>query len=444
MVLLDIYYVENWSLGMDLGILRAFDPGGHSCTRRLLSFVLPSQRVLILMSNTGDGHRASAEALGSGFDRHFPGRFDIEIIDLLIDHLPSPLSQLPKTYAPLTNHLPRLWQFMWQVGTSPRIINPLAAAASWVVRDNLVKMFAGYDPDLVISVHPLIQHIALDALAHSVQRQGRPRPIPFATVVTDLATAHPTWFHPDLDLCFVGSESARRQALACRVEPQRLYDYGLPVRSSFLAQPASKAELRRALGMHPTLSTVLIAGGGEGHGPIVEIAIRTADELARRDGPSGQLVVICGRNRSAQRRLAAHRWPVPTQIRGYVTDMQRWMFAADCMVTKAGPGTISEALVCGLPLVLSGFIPGQEEANVDYVVGNGAGLFASQPKEIAAIVGRWLGGDRGEAERFADNARRLGRPDATERIVRRVTSFYDVWAANGVSPRNDLPVSTSL
>ena len=98
----------------------AFNPRGHSCTRRLLSSVLPSQRVLILMSNTGDGHRASAEALGSGFDQHFPGRFDVEIIDLLVDHLPSPLSQLPKTYAPLTNHLPRLWQLMWNVGASPQ------------------------------------------------------------------------------------------------------------------------------------------------------------------------------------------------------------------------------------------------------------------------------------------------------------------------------------
>ncbi len=384
---------------------------------------MAKQRVLILMSNTGDGHRASAEALASGFDQYFAGRFDVEIVDLLVNHLPAPLSQLPKIYAPLTNRLPRLWQFMWHVGASPRVINLLATAASWVVRSDLVQIFADCDPDLVISVHPLIQHIALDALAHSIQRQGGPRSIPFVTVVTDLATAHPTWFHPDLDLCFVGSQSAQRQALACRVEPQRLYDYGLPVRSSFLAQPASKADLRRALGMHPTLPAVLIASGGEGHGPIVEIAMRTAEALVGRNGPDGQLVVICGRNRSAQRRLAAHRWHVPAQVRGYVTDMQRWMFAADCMVTKAGPGTISEALVCGLPLVLSGFIPGQEAANVNYVVGNGAGLFASQPQEIAAIVGRWLGSERDQAKRFADNARRLGRSDATERILNRIVSL---------------------
>ena len=136
--------------------------------------------------------------------------------------------------------------------------------------------------------------------------------------------------------------------------------------------------------------------------------------------------------------------PCRRRVRGYVTDMQRWMFAADCMVTKAGPGTISEALVCGLPLVLSGFIPGQEEANVDYVVDNGAGLFASQPDEIAAIVGRWLGSDQAQAKRLADNARRLGRPDATERIVRRVAAICDAGASNKVLPLLDLPLSTHL
>jgi 1,2-diacylglycerol 3-beta-galactosyltransferase len=386
---------------------------------------LPKQRVLILMSNTGDGHRASAEALRSGFDQCFPDRFDTEIVDLLVDHLPQPLSQLPKTYASLTNHLPRLWKWMWNVGASPHVITPLAAVASWVVRDDLIQLFADLDPDLVISVHPLIQHIALDALTHGNLRDGQTRRVPFITVVTDLATAHPTWFHPDLDLCFVGSDNARQQALAWGVCPRSVYEYGLPVRSEFLDLPDDRVDLRRELDMHPTLPAVLIAGGGEGHGPIAEIAMHIADELAGEGGPRGQLAVICGRNQSSRRRLAAHRWSVPVQVHGYVTNMDQWMHAANCMVTKAGPGTIAEALVCGLPLMLSGFIPGQEEANVDYVVRSGAGLFSSRPDEIASIIGRWLDSDQGEVKAFSKNARVLGRPDATRRIVTRIASLYD-------------------
>ena len=44
---------------------------------------------------------------------------------------------------------------------------------------------------------------------------------------------------------------------------------------------------------------------------------------------------------------------------GFVTNMAEWMTASDVIVTKAGPGTIAEALICGLPIILNGFIPCQ-------------------------------------------------------------------------------------
>jgi hypothetical protein len=43
---------------------------------------------------------------------------------------------------------------------------------------------------------------------------------------------------------------------------------------------------------------------------------------------------------------------------------------ADVIITKAGPGTISEALICGLPMVLNAFVPCQEEGNIPYVTEN--------------------------------------------------------------------------
>jgi len=70
------------------------------------------------------------------------------------------------------------------------------------------------------------------------------------------------------------------------------------------------------------------------------------------------------------------------------------MAACDCIITKAGPGTIAEALSRGLPIVLSGFIPGQEEGNVPYVVNNQAGVHCEEPAAIARTVQRWFGADQ--------------------------------------------------
>lgn len=55
---------------------------------------------------------------------------------------------------------------------------------------------------------------------------------------------------------------------------------------------------------------------------------------------------------------------------GFVNNMEEWMHASDVIITKAGPGTIAESFICGLPVLLNGFIPGQEEGNIEYVVEN--------------------------------------------------------------------------
>jgi hypothetical protein len=47
-----------------------------------------------------------------------------------------------------------------------------------------------YEPDIIISVHPLMQHIPLWVL----KWQSLHPKVPFVTVITDLNTCHPTWY----------------------------------------------------------------------------------------------------------------------------------------------------------------------------------------------------------------------------------------------------------
>ena len=82
------------------------------------------------------------------------------------------------------------------------------------------------------------------------------------------------------------------------------------------------------------------------------------------------MVVICGKNKVVKHELEDATWPLNTRVivRGFVSNMDEWMGAVDALVTKAGPGTIAEATIRGLPVMLSGYLPGQEEGNVPYVV----------------------------------------------------------------------------
>jgi 1,2-diacylglycerol 3-beta-galactosyltransferase len=109
--------------------------------------------------------------------------------------------------------------------------------------------------------------------------------------------------------------------------------------------------------------------------------------------------------------------------------MPEWMAACDCIVTKAGPGTIAEALISGLPIILSGFIPGQEEGNVPYVVDNGIGAYIVEPAAIAAMVARWFGPERANLQAMSDRARSMGHPQATFDIVNSIVGVLEAKTA---------------
>ena len=95
------------------------------------------------------------------------------------------------------------------------------------------------------------------------------------------------------------------------------------------------------------------------------------------------------------------------------------MRAADVIITKAGPGTISEAFIAGLPIILYSRLPGQEDGNVSYVVDEGAGVWAPEPEQVVETLRTWLRNPQSR-EAVAAASRRLARPHATRHIARLV------------------------
>merc|ERR1719195_602820 len=95
------------------------------------------------------------------------------------------------------------------------------------------------------------------------------------------------------------------------------------------------------------------------------------------------MIVICGRNEEVRNRLTEwsstmqhQRSPMGLhQILGFVPNIDEYMSAADCLVTKAGPGTIAEAMTKSLPCLLTSFVPGQEEGNLTFLKENSAGEY---------------------------------------------------------------------
>jgi 1,2-diacylglycerol 3-beta-galactosyltransferase len=167
----------------------------------------------------------------------------------------------------------------------------------------------------------------------------------------------------------------------------------------------------------PGLFTVLAVGSKR-----VE-HLYDALRVLNHSGLPVQLVVVAGGDDGLYRRFQETEWHVETNCYNYVTEMGTLMRAADCILSKAGGLIVSEALACGLPLILVDVIPGQETGNANHVVSGNAGVLARDPIEVLETMYHWLEKDRSLYRRTAENARKLGHPRAA----------YDVadlaWAA---------------
>lgn len=344
----------------------------------------------------------------------FGDSFAIHVVDLWSSSSPWPLCNMPKSYFFLVKN-PWLWRLSFRCSEPEILHEALFTGYTALVGRRFAKAFHENEPSLIVSVHPLMQHVPLKVLARmKAESSFVAARVPFTTVVTDLTRCHRTWFHRHVDKCFVATQLVAAQAMSYGLVANQLACHGLPIRPAFNAESLPKVELRRLLQLDLTASTVMLVGGGEGMGKLEA----TAEALSQTLSPGHQIVVICGRNEKLARTLAARTWPLKMVIKGFVNNMSEYMSACDCIITKAGPGTIAEALICGLPILLNGFIPCQEEGNVSFVLENGVGAFSEDPVEISQIISRWFKSDGIELNSMSSKAKSLGRPEATFNIVR--------------------------
>lgn len=367
-----------------------------------------ARRLQFVVARTGGGHRAAAEAVQAEIEAQgLP--LPAALVDLYEELSPFPLSQLPRLYRPLADGLPPLWAALWRASALPLPGRLVLAVNYGLMRARLLGRLRRSRPRGLVSFHPLANH----ALVRARRELGLT--IPLVTVVTDLATAHPFWFAPGIDDCLVPTEEARERALRAGLPAQRVEVVGLPVHPRFRAVK-DPLTYRRRLGLEDR-PTVLVVGGGEGMGPILEVARGLA-----RSAMDLQLILVAGRNEGLRRRLEAQSWPRPVRVLGFVEEMPELMGASDLLVSKAGPSTVMEALTVGLPLLLMGFLPGQEEGNVRYVVAGGAGFLTPTPGEVVRRAREVLQ-DPSRLAGMRAAARRLAHPGAARAIAGRLAEL---------------------
>ena len=408
-----------------------------------------TQRTLLfLIADTGAGHRSAANAINnaiklisqqqqqewqtrsesqfamerSGTQRTSqatavmapPPTYRVEIVDVFEEYSRFPLREAVKLYGPTIRYNPKLYGEVFKQSNSNSGAKAVETLATPLVLNGLLRLITSVQPDVIVSIHPLLNDVTVRAL-----RELRLN-IPFITVVTDLVSIHNSWFTSGVNRYVVPTDQAKQLYLRRGLNPEHVSMLGMPIDPKYTVPVASKEELQRKFNLKVGVPTILLVGGGDGAGGLQK-AVRA---ISRAHLPV-QLMVVTGRNRRLYTHLQRTRSSlhVPAKIFGFVQNMPELMHASDVIITKAGPGTICEALSCNLPVILSGYVPGQEEGNIDFVVDNKVGVLALNAPTLIDNLRRLIRPGSPELKQQQENAKRISRPRASFDIAQCILSY---------------------
>lgn len=363
-------------------------------------------RVVILYANTGGGHRSAAQAIEQGLRRVCAEDCDVSLVNAF-SKLRFPWDTVERDYPYWVNYGRMLYSVSFKSTNGRRRVLALRRMGELITDPMAEAIVREHPADVYISCHPVYNHY--------VPRKAHELGVPakYVNVVTDLVTGHLFHYAAEVDLCIVPTAEAADIAIENGMPPAKVAVIGQPVWPDFQHRMGNRAETLKSLGLAADLPVVLMMGGGEGMG---RIGI-TAREIAFSDLPV-QFVIVCGRNTNLMTDLEFINPRVPAmRVLGFVSNVPELMGAADVLVTKAGPSTICEGFIAGLPILLYDAIPGQEEGNVEYVVRHGAGAYIPNPFAVPKQIRNWLSSPD-DMRRMQTASHGLARPNSALDIAR--------------------------
>jgi processive 1,2-diacylglycerol beta-glucosyltransferase len=376
---------------------------------------MTQKKVLILTSDTGGGHTSAARALEAGLNTVAGGASYLVHVAKAMEESGNLAARLGGFY----NYLLRNRQhyvkyYHWAINRFRPDRSALVYQLGTRYGRQLVTRFG---PNMIVSVHPMMQAFFARLLAE-LQLTDE---IPLVTVVTDpCGNSWKGWADDGVRLYLVAHEEARQELLSFGVSDERIRVCGMPIHPKFedAANSADqiRSEVLAELELDRSKFTLFVNAGWVGGGNIPELF----RALVEADLPI-QVVFLAGRNealrREAEARGQASRFPV--RVLGFSDQMERLMSASDVMVSKLGGLTTFESLACGLPIVgdaVTRPMP-QEERTASMLERAGAGVMIRSVHDVVPAVAAFAG-DAGRLQALRANAKALGVPDATHRIVR--------------------------
>ncbi|MGM0828021.1 MAG: MGDG synthase family glycosyltransferase [Bacillota bacterium] len=332
--------------------------------------MLKEKSILILTARFGEGHIQTAETLAHTFKRQ--GYERVNICDLYGEAYPAIHSLAQNLFKKGFSKFGTPFYKAFYYGTDKLSSKGLSYFYQHLGKKRLMKLVETYSPSCIVTTFPL--HAAPYLRLRSSLN------IPTYTVITDYC-AHPLWIHPMIEKYYVATDHVKRTLISYGVETGKIFVSGLPIRSSF-HHTAEKNY--KEFELAPQRKTITIMGGGLGLLPNIEPLLTSLSK-----DKNLQVAVVCGRNHQLYNQLEKNS-KENIHIFGYISKVENLFSLTDCLVTKSGALSLTEAACFKLPIIIFKPAPGQENENANYLLKRTAALTYSTQTDFLESIYRCL------------------------------------------------------
>lgn len=361
-------------------------------------------KALIVTVTTGGGHNSAARALADEFDARGVDNVVVDFYKYISRVL---YKIMDKGYIFSTKHLPKQFGKAYTGLENHEVQRKIVTILSR--NKSMAKKFAGYfekyTPDVIITTHVFAAQVLNELKKYGFLR------MPVIGIITDFCV-HPFWEELQrLEYIVTADKVIEFEARRKGISENRLLPYGIPVDKKFDGRKLQKPEARKKLGLDPDKKTVLFMAGSMGFGNMIP-NVAKVDSL----GMGLQIVCICGNNKELRKKLSLLATKEKITVLGYVNNVEEYMDAADCIVTKPGGLTVSEALAKRLPIIILNPIPGPELRNSEFLLNSGAAIKVSDTFPITSAIS-YLFSDEKRLELMEQSVNLIAHPDAAIKLA---------------------------
>lgn len=330
------------------------------------------KRILIIGANhTGYGHRSIAEALCEQL-ADYP-----DVVIQVMDGftlLGSTAVRASKLYGPITRRAQNLWGMTYNM-FSRESSKSAEDLMTIIVYDRFMRKLNEFEPGLIVSVHPMFNRSLMNILEYHKMN------VPFVTLQADIININRAWCDDRVTLIMCPTEEAYESSKNMHGMPEeKLEMCGFPTRARFceLAKVQQPPEFN---GDRPI--RCLLMSGGEGSGNIKKYAQQLLEHV------NCELIIICGRNEKLKESMEEMLKPLygsRLTIHGFLDNVQDEMIKCDLVIARGSPNTMMEAVVLGVPLMITGSLPGQEADNPALMISHNLAILCENPESAPQMV----------------------------------------------------------